>query len=248
MDKLLRKGRERKSLNRQHVYLFQDRKARWFGKETLNIVILGPPGVGKGTYAEFLSNKYSIPKISVGDLFRKSIKDETELGKKIKNFVSSGDLVPDRIVIELVKNRLEKEDCKKGFLLDGYPRTTAQAEAMEKFKKIDVALNFIAPDEVITSRIGGRRTCSKCGAIYHMKNIPPKVEGICDRCGGKLIQRSDEKPDVIKNRLVVYREKTKPVIDYLRKKGLLADIDAHYNIEEIDKIIAQCEKHLLDLS
>jgi adenylate kinase len=214
----------------------------------MNIVILGPPGVGKGTYAEFLSKKYGIPKISVGDLFRRAIKDENELGKKIKDYVSSGDLVPDEIVIELVKNRLEDDDCRKGFLLDGYPRTVGQAEAMKKFKKIDVALNFVAPDEVIMSRIGGRRTCSKCGAIYHIKNIPPKVEGICDRCGGKLVQRSDEKPEVIKNRLVVYREKTKPVIDYLRKKGLLADIDAHFNIDEIDKIIDKCEKHLRDLS
>jgi adenylate kinase len=214
----------------------------------MNIVILGPPGVGKGTYAEILSKKYNIPKISVGDLFRKAIKDETELGKKIKGYVSSGDLVPDTIVIELVKNRLEVDDCRRGFLLDGYPRTVAQAEAMEKFKKIDVALNFVAPDEVIMSRIGGRRTCRKCGAIYHIKNIPPKVEGICDRCGGKLIQRSDEKPEVIKNRLVVYREKTKPVINYLRKKGLLVDIDAHYNIEEIDKIISQCEKRLAAIS
>jgi adenylate kinase len=214
----------------------------------LNIVILGPPGVGKGTYAEILSKKYNIPKTSVGDLFRRAIKDETELGKKIKDYVSSGDLVPDDTVIELVKNRLEEDDCKKGFLLDGYPRTVAQAEAMEKFKKIDVALNFVAPDEVIMSRIGGRRTCSICGAVYHLKNIPPKVEGICDRCGGKLIQRSDEKPEVVKNRLLVYREKTKPVVDYLRKKGLLVDIDAHYNIEEIDKIVFQCEKHLQGLN
>jgi adenylate kinase len=210
----------------------------------VNIVILGAPGVGKGTYAEFLSDKYNIPKISVGDLFRRAIKDETDLGKRIKNYVSSGDLVPDEIVIELVKNRLEEDDCKRGFLLDGYPRTVAQAEAMSKFKKIDVALNFVAPDEVIMSRISGRRTCSKCGAIYHIKNVPPKVEGVCDRCGGRLIQRSDEKPQVIKNRLVVYREKTKPVADYLRKKGLLVYIDAHYNIEEIEKIISQCEKHL----
>jgi adenylate kinase len=210
----------------------------------LNIVLLGPPGVGKGTYAEILSKKYGIPKISVGDQFRKAIKDETELGKRIKGYVSSGDLVPDETVVELVKNRLEEDDCKKGFLLDGYPRTVAQAEAMEKFKKVDVALNFVAPDEVIMTRLGGRRTCSQCGAVYHIKNIPPKVEGVCDRCGGKLIQRSDEKPEVIKNRLVVYREKTKPVVDYLRKKGLLADIDAHYDIEEIDKIIAQCQKYL----
>jgi len=211
----------------------------------MNIVILGPPGVGKGTYAEFLSKKYSVPKISVGDLFRSAIKDRTELGKRIKDYVSSGELVPDEIVIELVKSRLEENDCKRGFLLDGYPRTVPQAEAMMKFKKIDVALNFVAPDEVIMERIGGRRTCSKCGAIYHIKNVPPTIEGVCDRCTGRLVQRSDEKPEVIKNRLVVYREKTKPVSDY---KGLLVDIDAHYDIEEIDKIISQCEKHLQRLS
>ena len=215
---------------------------------TMNIVILGPPGVGKGTYAGFLSKKYGIPKISVGDLFRSAIKNRTELGKRIKNYVSSGELVPDETVIELVKNRLEESDCKNGFLLDGYPRTVPQAEAMMNFIKIDVALNFVAPDEVIMERIGGRRTCRKCGAIYHIKNVPPTIEGICDRCSGRLVQRSDEKPEVIKNRLVVYREKTKPVADYLREKGLLVDIDAHYDIEEIDKIIAQCEKHLQKLS
>ena len=215
---------------------------------TMNIVILGPPGVGKGTYAGFLSKKYGIPKISVGDLFRSAIKNRTELGKRIKNYVSSGELVPDETVIELVKNRLEEPDCKNGFLLDGYPRTVPQAEAMMNFIKIDVALNFVAPDEVIMERIGGRRTCRKCGAIYHIKNVPPTIEGICDRCSGRLVQRSDEKPEVIKNRLVVYREKTKPVADYLREKGLLVDIDAHYDIEEIDKIIAQCEKHLQKLS
>jgi adenylate kinase len=215
---------------------------------TANIVVLGPPGVGKGTYSGFLAKKYGIPNISVGDLFRNAIKNQTELGKKIKNYVSSGDLVPDQIVIELVKNRLEEADCKNGFLLDGYPRTVPQAEAMMQFKKIDIALNFVAPDEVIMERIGGRRTCSKCGAIYHIKNVPPTIDGICDSCTGRLVQRSDEKPDVIKNRLEVYRQKTKPVVDYLRTKGLVADIDANYPIEEIDKIIAQCEKHLSKLS
>jgi adenylate kinase len=215
---------------------------------TRNIVILGPPGVGKGTYAEVLSKKYGIPKISVGDLFRDAIKKRTELGKRIKGYVSSGELVPDETVIELVKNRLEEPDCKSGFLLDGYPRTVPQAEAMMEFKNVDAALNFVAPDEVIMERIGGRRTCSRCGAIYHVKNVPPTIEGVCDRCSGRLIQRSDEKPEVIKNRLEVYREKTKPVADYLRKKGLLVDIDAHYDIEEIDKIIAQCDKHLQKLN
>lgn len=214
----------------------------------MNIVILGSPGVGKGTYAKILSDKYNIPRISVGDLFRNAIRDKTELGKKIKDYVSRGDLVPDEMVIELVKKRLQKDDCKNGFFLDGFPRTIAQAEAMEKFKKIDKVLNFVASDWVIMSRLGGRRTCRECGAIYHVKEIPPKVEGICDLCGGRLYQRSDETPQAIKNRLRVYREKTKPVIDYFRKKGLLAGIEASYAFEEVGKVISQCEKHLQNLS
>ncbi|MDH5391438.1 MAG: adenylate kinase [Candidatus Bathyarchaeota archaeon] len=214
----------------------------------MNIVMLGSPGVGKGTYAKILSDKYNIPRISVGDLFRKAIRDETELGKKIRGYVSRGDLVPDEMVIELVKERLQEDDCKNGFFLDGFPRTIAQAEAMEKFKKVDKAFNFVASDGVIMSRLGGRRTCRECGAIYHVENIPSKVEGVCDRCGGGLYQRSDETSQAIKNRLRVYREKTKPVIDYFRKKGLLADIDANYQFEEVDKVISQCERHLQNLS
>lgn len=213
----------------------------------LNIVLLGPPGAGKGTYAGILSKKYGIPTISAGDLFREAIKNETDLGKKVKSYVSSGDLVPDEIVNEVIKDRLSKDDCKRGFLLDGYPRTVNQAKVMPSFKPISIALNFVVPDEVILSRISGRRTCSKCGAIYHIKNIPPKIEGICDKCGGKLIQRADEKPEVVKNRLMVYREKTKPVADYLRTKGLLAEIDANFPFEEIDKIISQCDNYLQKL-
>jgi adenylate kinase len=214
----------------------------------MNIVMLGSPGVGKGTYAEILSDKYNVPRISVGDLFRKAIRDKTELGKKIRDYVSRGDLVPDEMVIELVKERLQKDNCKNGFFLDGFPRTIAQAEAMEKFKKIDKIFNFVASDRIIMSRLGGRRTCTECGAIYHVENIPSKVEGICDRCGGRLYQRSDETPQAIKNRLRVYREKTKPVIDYFREKSLIADIDANYRIEEVDKVISQCERHLQNLS
>jgi adenylate kinase len=213
----------------------------------MNIVLLGSPGVGKGTYAGILSKKYSIPTISVGDLFRNAIKNQTALGKKIKNYVTSGDLVPDEIVIELVKNRLNEPDCKRGFLLDGYPRTVPQAKAMMNFKKVDFALNFTAPDEVIMERIGGRRTCSKCGSIYHIKNVPPTIEGICDNCTGRLVQRADEKPEIIKNRLEVYREKTKPVSDFFEAKGLLINIDANYPIEEIDKIISQCDEYLKTL-
>ena len=213
----------------------------------MNIVLLGSPGVGKGTYAGVLSKKYRIPTISLGDLFRNAIKNQTPLGKKIKNYVKSGDLVPDEIVIELVKNRLDEPDCKRGFLLDGYPRTIPQAKAMMNFKKVDFALNFVAPDEVIMERIGGRRTCNKCGSIYHIRNVPPTIEGICDNCTGRLVQRADEKPDIIKNRLEVYREKTKPVSDFFEAKGLLINIDANYPIEEIDKIVSQCDEYLKTL-
>lgn len=203
--------------------------------------------MGKGTYAEILSKKYSIPKISSGDLFRGVIKDETTLGKEIKHYVSRGELIPDEIVIGAIKERLQKDDCKEGFLLDGFPRTIAQAEAMEEFKRIDRVLNFIAPDEEILSRLSGRRTCRKCEAIYHIRNRPPKVDGICDRCGGKLYRRTDETPEVIKNRLRVYREKTKPVIGYFREKSQLADIDASYPYEDIDKVISQCDKVISEI-
>ena len=213
----------------------------------MNIVLLGSPGVGKGTYAEILSEKFNIPRISVGDLFREAIKNETELGKKIEAYVSRGDLVPDETAIELVRERLRDDDCKNGFFLDGFPRTIAQAQAMEEFKKISKVLNFVASERVIMYRIVWRRTCRECGAIYHVKEVSPKLEGICDRCGGKLYSRSDEAPQAIKNRLRVYLEKTKPVIGYFRNRKLLAIIDANYKFEEVDKVILQCEKHLQNL-
>jgi len=212
--------------------------------EKVNIVLLGPPGVGKGTYADILSKRYNIPHISTGQLFRDAIKNKTELGKKVDEYVNRGDLVPDEIVIQIVRERLEKDDCKNGFLLDGFPRTIPQAEALEKFKKTNKVLNFVASEGVILERLGGRRTCRKCGAIFHVKNVPPKVSGICDYCGGELYQREDEKPEAVKIRMAEYSKKTKPLIDYYSKKGLLANIDANYPIEEVDKIISQCEEEL----
>jgi adenylate kinase len=212
--------------------------------KTLNIVLLGAPSVGKGTYAGILSKKYNIPHISTGQMFRDAIKEGSKLGKKVDGFISKGDLVPDNITIEVVKVRLKEEDCKKGFLLDGFPRTIHQAESLEKIKKIDKVFNFVASKETITERLSWRRTCGKCGAIYHLKNIPPKVEGICDKCGGELYQRSDETPEVIKVRMKEYNRKTKPLIDFYKKKKLLVNIDANYPYEEIDKIIAQCDKKI----
>jgi len=210
----------------------------------VNIVLLGSPGVGKGTYAGILSKKYNIPHISTGQLFRDAVKNKTELGKRVEEYINRGDLVPDEIVIQIVRERLEKDDCKNGFLLDGFPRTIPQAEALETFKRIDKVLNFVASEEEILNRLGGRRTCRKCGAIFHVKNIPPKVSGVCDNCGGELYQREDEKPEAIKKRMIEYSEKTKPLIDYYSKKGLLANIDANYPIEEVDKIISQCKEAL----
>jgi adenylate kinase len=216
--------------------------------KTLNIVLLGPPGVGKGTYAGILSKKYKIPHISTGQMFRDSIKEGSEVGKKVEGFISKGDLVPDEITIEVVKVRLKEGDCKKGFLLDGFPRTIPQAEALEKIRKIDKVLNFVASEETIMERLSWRRTCRKCGAIYHLKNIPPKVEGICDKCGGELYQRSDETPEAIKVRMKEYSKKTKPLIDFYEKKKLLANVDANYPYEEVDKIISQCDKEIGKIS
>jgi len=187
----------------------------------MNIILLGSPGVGKGTYATELSKRLNIPHISTGDIFRKHMAESTELGVKTKEFIDKGQLVPDSITIEMTKQEFEK--CPNGFLLDGFPRTIAQAEAFET-TKINMVLNFIADDEIIIQRLSGRRTCKQCSAIFHIKNIPPKKEGVCDKCGGELYQRDDEKPEVIKNRLDVYNKQTKPLIDYYKGKGLLKEV------------------------
>jgi adenylate kinase len=210
----------------------------------MNIVILGPPGVGKGTYAEILSKKYNIPHISPGQLLREEIEEKTKLGERVDDYVNRGDLVPDEIVIQLIKKRLKKEDCKNGFLLDGFPRTIRQARELEKFKKMNKVLNIVAPTDVIQWRLSGRRTCRECGAIYHVKEVPPKVSGVCDKCGGELYQREDETPEAIKTRMEEYKKKTKPLIDFFKKRRLLVNIDAHYPFEESEKIISQCDKVL----
>ncbi|MFH1181399.1 MAG: adenylate kinase [Candidatus Woesearchaeota archaeon] len=208
----------------------------------MNIVILGAPGVGKGTCSEILAKKYGIPHISTGDIFRQAVASQSELGKRVKRYLDSGELVPDELVIAVVKERLEKDDAHKGFILDGFPRTIAQADAMKDFKDIHVILNFVADRKKIVERLSGRRTCSKCKSIYHVKNSPPKKEGICDKCSGELVQRSDETPAVIMKRLSVYEQETKPLTDYYRNEGILADINANYDMVEIEKIIKQCER------
>jgi adenylate kinase len=203
----------------------------------MKVVLLGSPGVGKGTYATILSERYGIPHISTGDMLREAIAKGTPSGRRAKKYIDAGKLVPDEIVNDLLRERLSKGDCKKGFLLDGYPRTIAQAETLEKITRIGIVISFDASDEIIMERLGGRLTCSKCGAIYHVKNMLPKEEGRCDKCGGRLYQREDQTPEAIRQRLETYRKETNPLIDYYQKKGLLVVIDANPPYEEIEKII-----------
>ncbi|MBI2145007.1 adenylate kinase [Candidatus Woesearchaeota archaeon] len=206
----------------------------------MNIVLLGPPGVGKGTVAGILSQKYGLPHISTGNMLREAVAKGTALGKKAKEFMDAGQLVPDDLVTDLVKERVSQPDCKNGFILDGYPRTSAQAKALQQFAAIDAVFDFKAPFKTIVERISGRRTCRKCNATYHVRYSPPKKDGVCDKCGGELVQRSDEKPDIITERLKVYEQQNKPLIDYYRNEQLLSEIDASYHITEIGRIVDQC--------
>jgi adenylate kinase len=209
----------------------------------MKIVLLGSPGVGKGTYASFIKEKYKIPHISTGDLFREAMKNETPLGKKAKEYYDAGKLVPDDLTIQILSERIKRPDCKRGFMLDGFPRTLAQADALEKIAKIDVAINFFASDKVIMQRLGGRRICKKCSAIFHLVNRIPKKPGICDECGGELYQRADEVPEIIKKRLDTYHQQTKPLEEYYKKKGILKNIRAEtdmnastFKVDILDRI------------
>ena len=192
----------------------------------MNLIFLGAPGAGKGTLASLLSKDYGIPQISTGDLFRAAVKDGSELGRKVKGIMQKGELVPDSLTVELVKERLGKPDAQQGYILDGFPRTVAQADALAEFQKIDAAINFRISDQLVIRRLSGRRVCRSCGAIYHIDNMPPKKEGVCDACGGELYIRDDDKIESIKNRLRVYKEQTEPLIAYYRKEGLLQEIDS----------------------
>jgi adenylate kinase len=192
----------------------------------MNLIFLGAPGAGKGTLASLLSKDFGIPQISTGDLFRAAVKDGSELGSKVKGIMEKGELVPDSLTVELVRERLAKPDAQQGYILDGFPRTVAQADALAEFQKIDAAINFRISDELVIRRLSGRRVCRACGAIYHVDNMPPKNEGICDSCGGELYIRDDDKIESIRNRLRVYKEQTEPLIAYYRKEGLLQEIDS----------------------
>ncbi len=210
----------------------------------MNIVFLGPPGAGKGTQAKRITEKYGIPQISTGDMFREHLSKGTELGQKAKEYMEKGQLVPDEIVLSMVEERLKQPDCEKGFILDGFPRTVAQAEALDEMlsklgKKIDYAIAIEVPDEELVERLTGRRTCKKCGMMYHVKFKPPKVEGKCDACGGELYQRPDDNEETVRNRLKVYHESTAPLIEYYEKKGVLHRIDGGGSIDEIFERIVQ---------
>jgi adenylate kinase len=208
----------------------------------MNIIFLGPPGAGKGTQAKILVEKYGIPQISTGDMLREHVAKGTELGLKAKEYMEKGQLVPDEIILSMVKERLSQPDAQKGFILDGFPRTVAQAEALDKMleemgRKIEFVLALIVPDDELVTRLTGRRTCKNCGMMYHIKFKPPKVEGKCDVCGGELYQRPDDNEETVRNRLKVYHESTAPLIEYYKNKGVLFEIDGTKSIEEITQEI-----------
>lgn len=204
----------------------------------MKIVMLGAPGAGKGTQAKMIAAKYQIPHISTGDIFRANIKEGTELGNKAKAYMDQGLLVPDELVIELVVDRLKWDDAKNGYVLDGFPRTIPQAEALTKAlaadgDALDYALNIDIADQAIIDRMSGRRACVSCGATYHIVNIPPKKEGICDVCGSKLILRDDDKPETVRKRLEVYHDQTQPLIEYYEKGNILRQLDGTADMEDV---------------
>ncbi len=209
----------------------------------MKIIMLGAPGAGKGTQAKKIAAKYDIPHISTGDIFRANIKNQTELGVKAKGYMDKGLLVPDELVVDLVADRITQDDCTKGFVLDGFPRTIPQAESLDAAlvkmnQKMDFAIDVDVPDEVIVTRMGGRRACVDCGGTYHLKYMPTKVEGICDNCGGELILRSDDEPSTVLKRLGVYHEQTQPLIDYYSTVGILKSVDGTQDIDVIfDQIV-----------
>lgn len=208
----------------------------------MNIILLGPPGGGKGTQARFITEKFGIPQISTGDMLRDAVTNKTDLGLKAKEYMDAGKLVPDDLVIQIVEERLKRDDCKDGFILDGFPRTLLQAEALDKIlirmsKKIDYVINIDVPAEDIVKRLTSRRICKKCGNIYNLLSNPPKIDGKCDICGGELYQREDDKEETVRRRLQVYKEDTEPLIMYYKSKGVLKTIDGRKDIDDVKNLI-----------
>ncbi len=204
----------------------------------MKIIMLGAPGAGKGTQAEMICEKYSLPHISTGDIFRANIKNGTELGVEAKKYMDQGLLVPDELTVKILLDRVAKDDCKNGYVLDGFPRTIPQAEVLDEAltklgDKVDFAINVDVPDENIINRMSGRRACVTCGATYHIAYAPTKVEGVCDKCGSELILRDDDKPETVKNRLDVYHKQTQPLIDFYSNKGILKEVDGTVNMQDV---------------
>ena len=213
----------------------------------MKIVMLGAHGAGKGTQAKQIAAKYGVPHISTGDIFRANLKEGTELGLKAKVYMDQGQLVPDSLTLELIMDRFSKDDCRNGYVLDGFPRTIPQAEALTKALKdnndrLDYAIDVDVPDENIINRMSGRRACAKCGGTFHIKYNPTKVEGICDLCGGELYIRNDDKPEIVQKRLVAYHEQTQPLIDYYRNEGILKTVDGTQDVDKVfEDIVAILE-------
>jgi len=204
----------------------------------MKIIMLGAPGAGKGTQAKMIAEQYKIPHISTGDIFRANIKNNTELGQEAKSYMDKGQLVPDELTVKILLDRVAQDDCANGYVLDGFPRTIPQAEVLEQElnklnDKIDYAINVDVPDENIVKRMSGRRACLNCGATYHIEHIPPKQEGICDKCGEKLVLRDDDKEETVKNRLNVYHEQTQPLIDFYTARGVLKTVDGTVDMKEV---------------
>lgn len=213
-------------------------------EENMKIIMLGAPGAGKGTQAKMIAEKYSVPHVSTGDIFRANIKNGTELGKEAKKYMDQGLLVPDELTVKILLDRVAQDDCKNGYVLDGFPRTIPQAQVLDKAlaeldDAIDYAINVDVPDENIIRRMGGRRACLTCGATYHVEHIPPKKEGICDACGSELVLRDDDKPETVKNRLDVYHKQTQPLIDFYEEKGILKSVDGTVPMEDVFAAITE---------
>ena len=199
----------------------------------MRLTIMGPPGGGKGTQAEILCEKFSVPHISTGAIIRNAIREKTQLGIVAEGYIENGQLVPDELVIDMVSHRLSEKDCENGYILDGFPRTLPQADAMESIGiKLDAALNLIVPDEVIVDRLSGRRECKKCAAPYHVTANPPEVDGVCDKCGGELITREDDVPETIRQRLDVYHQQTEPLKGFYKERGILVNVQGRNTVEE----------------
>lgn len=210
----------------------------------MKLILLGPPGAGKGTQSVVLSKEYKIPHISTGDMLRESIKAGLPLGLKAKAYMDKGELVPDEVVVGLVVERLKKPDTKKGYILDGFPRTVKQAEALDValkniVSKIDMVVYFETSEQTAIERLSGRRVCKSCGFNYHVKNIPPKKEGVCDKCGSPLFQRPDDKEDTVRNRLTVYEGQTKPLIEYYSKQGILKKVSGDLGVDELFRVLSK---------